>query len=58
MNFTINIFLQDHEEPPYNSKGFDETDYESSARDPEPPAPQIRKEFPETWLWESITDDK
>lgn len=24
---------------------------------PQPPPPQIRKEFPETWLWQSITDD-
>lgn len=22
-----------------------------------PPPPQIRKEFPETWLWQSITDE-
>lgn len=23
-----------------------------------PPPPRIRKEFPETWLWQSITDDR
>lgn len=22
------------------------------------PPPQVRKEFPETWLWESITDNE